>query len=79
MAPRLKILMYPGFKKGTQIYCPFLSKVSASESPPGSPVKEPSPKALHIEPLQRETLYSKNPHHPSLKVPSRLAPFQVSL
>jgi len=36
MAPRLKILMASGSKKGTQIYYSFLSKVSASESPPGS-------------------------------------------
>jgi len=101
MAPKLKILMSSGSKKGTQMYCPFLSKVPASESPPGphcgpygerypypepflsylpgSPVQEPSPKALHAEPLQRETLYSKSPHHPSLKVPGMLAPFQVPL
>ena len=38
MAPRLKILMSSGPKKGTQIYYPFLSKVSASESQPGLPV-----------------------------------------
>jgi hypothetical protein len=40
MAPRLKILIAPGSKKETQIYSyyPFLSKVPASESPPGSPV-----------------------------------------
>jgi hypothetical protein len=38
MAPRLKILMSSGSKKGTQIYYPNLSqKVPASESPPGSP------------------------------------------
>jgi len=36
VAPRLKILMSSGFKKGTQIYYPILSKVPASESPPGS-------------------------------------------
>jgi hypothetical protein len=38
MAPRYKILMPSGSKKGTQIYYPFLSNVPASESPPGSPV-----------------------------------------
>jgi len=38
MAPRLKILMSSGSKKGTQIYCPFLSRVAASESPPDSPM-----------------------------------------
>jgi hypothetical protein len=37
MAPRLKILMSSGSKKGTQIYSPFLSKVPVSESLPGSP------------------------------------------
>jgi len=37
MAPRLKILMASGSKKGTQIYFPFLSKVPANEPPPGSP------------------------------------------
>jgi hypothetical protein len=36
MAPRLKILMPSGSKKGTQKYCPFLSKSLASESPPDS-------------------------------------------
>jgi len=37
MAPRLKILMSSGSKKGAQIYYPFLSIVPARESPPGSP------------------------------------------
>jgi hypothetical protein len=37
MAPRLKILMSTGSKKGTQIYYLFFQKVPASESPPGSP------------------------------------------
>jgi hypothetical protein len=36
MAPKLKILMSSGSKKGTQLYYPFLSKVLASESLPGS-------------------------------------------
>jgi hypothetical protein len=34
--PRLRVLRFSGSKKLTQIYCPFLSKVPASESPPGS-------------------------------------------
>jgi len=38
MAPRLKMLKSSVSKKGTQIYYPVLSKVSASESPPGSPM-----------------------------------------
>jgi len=37
MAPRLKIVMASGFKKGTQIHFSFLSKVPANEPPPGSP------------------------------------------
>jgi len=37
MAPSLKILMSSGSKKGTLIYYSFLSRVPASESPPGSP------------------------------------------
>ena len=38
MAPRHKILMSSGSKKGTQIHYHFLSNVPASESPPGSPM-----------------------------------------
>jgi hypothetical protein len=37
MAPRLKILMSSGSMKGTQIYFPFLSKILANETSPGSP------------------------------------------
>jgi hypothetical protein len=37
MAPRLKILMSSGSKKGTQIYFFFLSKIPANETPPGTP------------------------------------------
>jgi hypothetical protein len=37
MAPRLKMLISAGSKKGTQIYFPFLSKIPAGEPPPGSP------------------------------------------
>jgi hypothetical protein len=37
MAPRLKILMAYGSKRGTQILFSFLSKVPANEPPPGSP------------------------------------------
>ena len=37
IAPRLKILMFSGSKKGTQIYFSFLSKVPANEPPPRSP------------------------------------------
>jgi hypothetical protein len=37
VAPRLKIIMASGSKKGTKIYFSFLSKVPANEPPPGSP------------------------------------------
>jgi len=37
MAPRFKILMASGSKKGTKIYFYFLSKVPENETPPGSP------------------------------------------
>jgi hypothetical protein len=39
MAPKLKILMAYGFKKGIQIYLSFLSKVPANKPPPGSPAR----------------------------------------
>jgi hypothetical protein len=39
MAPRIKILMSSGSKKGTQIYYTFLSKVLTGESPSGSPME----------------------------------------
>jgi len=39
MAPRLKILVASGSKKGTQICFSFLSKVPANEPPPGSPTR----------------------------------------
>jgi len=38
MAPRLKILISSGSKKGTRIYYPFSHKVPASKSPPGYPL-----------------------------------------
>jgi hypothetical protein len=38
MAPRLKILMSFGSKKGTQIYFFFLSKIPANEPPPRFPL-----------------------------------------
>ena len=49
MAPRLKILMSSGSKKGTLIYYSFLSRVPSSESPPGS----------RTEPLWREMPVSR--------------------
>jgi len=36
MAPKLKILIASGSKKGNQIYFSFLSEVPANEPPPGS-------------------------------------------
>ena len=93
MAPRLKILMSSGSKKGIQIYYPFLSKVSASESPPGSPTgplwrEMPVSRAfLNISSgfssngaLPRGPAHlasSESPLHPSLKVPGRRALLQV--
>jgi len=63
MAPRLKILISSGSKKGTQIYYPFLSKVPASESTPGSPV----------ELLWREMSVSRAFFNISSRVPSKVA------
>ena len=52
IAPRLKILMPSRSKKGTQIYCPFLSKDPTSESPTGSPVGSPyGERCLYPEPF----------------------------
>ena len=61
--PRLKILMSSGSKKGTQICYPFLSKVPASEFPPGSQTGL----------LWREMLHLQSPFQPPLKVPNRWA------
>jgi hypothetical protein len=44
---------------------PYLTYLS------GSAAKEPSPKALRTEPLERKKLHSQNPFNPSLKVPGR--------
>jgi len=41
MAPRLKILMSAGSKKGTQIYCPFLSKSPGKQIPSRLPNRAP--------------------------------------
>jgi len=46
MAPRLKILMSSGFKKGTQIYYPFLSK---------SPGKRIPSRFPNVAAMERET------------------------
>jgi len=51
MAPRLKILMSSGSKKGTQMYYPFLSKVPASQSPPGSPAGPCGERCTYLEPF----------------------------
>ena len=63
MAPRLKILMSSGSKKGTQICYPFLSKVPASKPPPGSPTG----------PLWRERPVSRAFLNISSRVPSKEA------
>jgi len=49
MAPRFKILMSSGSKNGTQIYCPFLSKVPAVEFPPGSPKGAPMERNTRLQ------------------------------
>ena len=71
MAPRLKILMSSGSKKGTQTYYHFLSRVPASESPPGSPTG----------PLWREMPVSRAFRNISSRVPSkgalRTEPLQI--
>ena len=69
MTPRLKILMSSGSKKGTQIYCPFLSKVPARESPPGFP----------MGPLWREMPVSRAFLNTSSRVPSKGALLRVPL
>jgi len=46
MAPRLKILMSSGSKKGTQIYYPFLSKI---------PGKRISFRFPNLAPMERDT------------------------
>jgi len=61
MVPRLKILISSGSKKGTQIYYPFLSKVLASESPPGFPTR----------PLWRKMPVSRAFLNVSSRVPSK--------
>jgi len=61
MAPKLKILMSSGSKKGTQIYYPFLSNVLASKSPPGS----------SMGPLWREMPISRAFLNISSRVPSK--------
>jgi hypothetical protein len=61
MAPRLKILMSFASMKETQIYYPFLSKVPASESPPGS----------QMGPLWREMPISREFLNIYSKIPSK--------
>ena len=78
-APRLKILMSPGSKKGTRIYYPFLSRVAASESPPGSPTgpqwrEIPAYRAFYIS--LDISLYLKGPKRPSV-FPKSGAPMET--
>ena len=72
MAPRLKISMASGSKKGTQIYFSYLSKVLANEPPPGSPTGP----LWRGRPLYRAFCISEKPHllgfpvkEPCLKAP----------
>ena len=59
MAPRLKILMASGSKKGTHIYFSFLSKVPANEPPPGAPNRAPGERK---DGLQGILHISQKPH-----------------
>jgi hypothetical protein len=68
MAPRLKIPKSPGSKRKTQIYYLFLSKVLASESPPGSPTGLYGERCPYPEPFL--TYVPGSPvKEPSLQVP----------
>jgi len=68
MAPRLKILMASGSKKGTLIYFSFLSKVPENKLPPASPTGEAHLQGiLHIS--QKPHLYGLPVKEPSPKVP----------
>ena len=64
MAPRLKILMSSGSKRGTQIYYPFLPNVLASEFLSGSPTDP-----LWVEmPISRASLSSRIPNIGALPI-----------
>ena len=49
MAPRLKILMSSGSKKGTQIYYPFLSKSPSKQIPSRFPNRAPMERDTHLK------------------------------
>ena len=73
IAPRLKILMASGSKRGTQIYFSFLSKVPANEPPSRSPNRAPMEREARLQSILR---ISQKPHlsgsplkDPSLKLP----------
>jgi hypothetical protein len=73
MAPRLKILMSAGSKKGTRYTFSLLSKIPANEPPPGSPTgplwrERPVYRAFYISlenltkiPLNKKALRKKCP------------------
>ena len=64
MAPRLKILMSSGSKRGTQIYYPFLPNVLESEFLSGSPTDP-----LWVEmPISRASLSSRIPNIGALPI-----------
>jgi hypothetical protein len=74
IAPRLKILMVPASKKGTQIYFSFPSKVPANEPFPGNPTGplwrgRPFTGLLHIS--QKPYLSGFPVMEPFLEVPLR--------
>jgi hypothetical protein len=49
MAPRLKILMSSGSKKGTQIYYPFLSETPGKRIPSRFPNRAPMERDMHLQ------------------------------
>jgi hypothetical protein len=80
MAPRLKILMSSGSKKGTQIYFPFLSKRPGKWNPLQVPQQGPYgqryPLTGHFYISLDRSLYLKGPKkRMSLNVPQKRGPY----
>jgi hypothetical protein len=66
IAPRLKILMASGSKKGTQIYFSYLSKVPTNKPPPGSLLQFPQNGA----PMERDA-HLQSLFYVFIRVPSK--------
>ena len=79
MDPRLKILMSSVSRKGTQIHYPFLSRVPASDSPPGFPTGrygDRYPLTGHFHVSLDISLYLKGPKKRALlHVPQTRGPY----